>query len=274
MLKNTFSQLTPYDQALLKGEPPGWVAGQMEIISQRNKLIEELQAILPSDRIAEFQNAYPCYALGQLQLWKIREDLVTTLLNTGVLEDNSAGEYRDAASSLYSQIVQLRCLVNQEMFDGMQGLLRPNSTQIPEILVPRDTSDLTEFITASLHERGLYRERLKFRYADRSRLQTVRATGSDRDYSSKTDHHHGGQDGEHRAMFENGLHPQYDQGLVTYQDFLHSFYTGASVQKFMEQKVILIYAPEATTPIGGQSNGFHMFVDQRVIRRSCVTIFI
>ncbi len=156
--------------------------------------------------------------------------------------------------------------------------LRPSHILVGpvEAELPAHGEHLFSLVESLLSDKGWMREGLRTRWIGAKRLGLSLVTGTDRDITSSI-YHHSGADGEVLAMKENGLHPRLDLDLVTYVGNLRNLtqYTMPA----LTDRGLLIYAPEALKSIqpsknktGSFSNGFHMFLDRRLIEPSLLVV--
>lgn len=155
--------------------------------------------------------------------------------------------------------------------------LRPSSTPPLQGELPRQGEAVFPLVESLLSRMGWIREGLKSRWISASRISLAFTTGTDRSKNSMLSAH-AEYDGEYLSMSEHGLVLEEDRDLVTYVSslgILTDYTMGAA-----SDRGLLIYAPEALKSIppsksksGSSSNGFHMFLDRRLIEPSLLAVF-
>ena len=266
----------------IKGRFPEWGVEHIKQIRERENKIKEMsenpQYGLDEAILFDLRQRDPSYCLRHLEYLKQREELVSQLTAIGLLDETQSAKIRSISDPWYA-VKKLNEIKNQKLIDAVRPMLRPKEQPIIDFSLPQEGESLTQHIVDSLQQAGLYRKGLKIRVINRERVQHAFSTGTDRDDTSLTTIHHGGDDGEELAMKENGLDATRDVDQVSY---LSDFDGWAQDRKMSQDRnmAILIYAPEAIKPIqpsknktGSTSNGFHMFLDKRLIHPSLLAVF-
>lgn len=266
----------------IRGRFPEWGVEHIRQIKEREGKIKEMLSNpnygLDEAVLFDLRQRDPSYCLRHLEYLKQREELIGQLLNNGLLDETQIAEIRGVSDPWYA-VKKLNEIKNQTLIDTVRPMLRPEGLPIQDFSLPQEGESLTEHIISSLQQAGLYRKGLKIRVISKERVQHAFATGTDRDHTSLTTIHHGGDDGEELAMKENGLDASRDCDQVSY---LSDFDQWSKDRKMTGDRnmAILVYAPEAVKPIqpsknrtGSTSNGFHMFLDRRLIHPSLLAVF-
>lgn len=258
---------------------PKWGLEHIRQIRERESRFKELSSNLvyglDEATLFDLRQRDPSYCLRHLEYLKQREELIGQLLNNGLLDEPQIADIRGISDPWYA-VRKLNEIKNQELIDNIRPMLRPEGLPIQDFFLPQEGESLTEHIISSLQQAGLYRKGLKIRVISKKRIQHAFATGTDRDHTSLTTIHHNGDDGEELAMKENGLDASRDCDQVSYlSDFdLWSYDRKMTGDTNM---AILVYAPEAVKPIQPSdrqsNNGFHMFLDRRLIYPSLLAVF-
>jgi hypothetical protein len=273
--------LIPKDYAdSIRDRSPKWGVEHIKQIKERERLFAKMSSNetygLTEDHLFELRQRDPNYALRHLEYLQKREALIVQLQGQDLLDDDTTISIRKLEDPWYA-CKQLAELGNREIVDKTLPLLRPAEKLIERFNLPPEGESITKHVVESLKQQGLYRVGLKVRVIARERLQKAISSGTDRDHTSLVTVHHGGDDGEELAMKENGLDAMRDLGQVTYVSELD---TWSDDRKKHGDMVILVYAPEALKPIqpsesksNSSSNGFHMFLDKRLVQRSLLAVF-
>ena len=266
----------------IKGRFPEWGVEHIRQIRERENKFKEMSSnpeyVLDEATLFDLRQRDPSYCLRHLEYLKQREELIGQLISSQLLEEAQIAEIRGIGDPWYA-VKKLNEIKNQKLIDNIRPMLRPEGLPIQDFSLPQEGESLTEHIISSLQQAGLYRKGLKIRVISKERVQNAFATGTDRDHTSLTTIHHGGDDGEELAMKENGLDASRDCDQVSY---LSDFDQWAKDRKMTGDRnmAILVYAPDAIKPIqpsrnktDSTSNGFHMFLDKRLIHSSLLAVF-
>jgi hypothetical protein len=280
MVSNEVYGLTEDRLFELRQRDPDYAVRHLEQIRDRERLLADMVSNevygLTEDRLFELRQRNPDYAVRHLEYLKQREVLIDNLQKRNLLDANIISSVRNLEDPWYA-CKQLTELGNREVVDKILPLLR-GEKPVARFDLPAVGDSIKTHIVESLKSAGIYRPGLKVRFISRERLQKALSTGTDRDHSSLVTIHHGGDDGEELAMKENGLDAKMDLGQVTYVSELDT--TWSADAKRHGDLVVLVYAPEALKAIqpsqnktNSFANGFHMFVDKRLIQPSLLAVF-
>ena len=203
----------------IKENFPEWGVKHIKQIRERENKINEMsenpQYGLDEAVLFDLRQRDPSYCLRHLEYLKQREELVSQLTTGGLLDETQSTEIRDISDPWYA-IKKLNEIKNQKLMDAVRPMLRLEGQPIRDFLLPQEGESLTQHIIDTLQQAGLYRKGLKIRIINRERVQHAFSTGTDRDHTSLTTIHHGGDDGEELAMKENGLDATRDCDQVSY----------------------------------------------------------
>lgn len=273
--------LIPKDYACsIHDRYPKWGIEHIKQIRERERLLSQMTSNesygLTEDHLFELRSRDPDYALRNLESLQKREVLIAQLQGQGLLDDDAISSIRKLEDPWYA-CKQLADIGNREVVEKTLPLLRPAEKLVERFTLPAEGESITAHMVESLKKAGIYRTGLKIRVIARERLQKALASGTDRDYTSLVTIHHGGDDGEELAMKENNLDAMRDLEQVTYVSAID---TWSADRKRHGDMVVLVYAPEALKAIqpsqnktGSFSNGFHMFLDKRLIKPSLLAVF-
>lgn len=273
--------LIPKDYAdSIRDRYPKWGVEHLKQLRERERLLSEMSGNeaygLTEDHLFELRQRDPNYALRHLEYLKKRELMITELQKQGLVDENIVASIRKLEDPWYA-CKQLSDIKNREVVEKTMPLLRAAEKPIERFNLPAEGESITTHMVESLKKAGLYRAGLKVRVIARERLQKALASGTDRDHTSLVTIHHGGDDGEELAMKENNLDAMRDLEQVTY---VSEFDTWSADRKRHGDMVVLVYAPEALKSIqpsqnktNSFSNGFHMFLDKRLIQPSLLAVF-
>lgn len=258
----------------------GYGIEHLKQIRGREKLLLEMGTDnaygLTEDRLFELRQRDPNYTVRHLEHLKRRETLIAQLQQRDLLNGEIIALMRNLEDPWYA-CKQLTELGNREIVDKTLPSLRSAEKPVEKFGLPAEGEPLTTYMIESLKSAGVWRPSLKVRVISRERLEKALASGTDRDGTSLTTIHHGGDDGEELAMKQNDLDASRDLGQTTYVSELD---TWSADRKRHGDLVVLVYAPEALKSIqptenktGSFSNGFHMFTDRRLIKPSLLAVF-